>query len=265
MATNSLNHHEEYQNFTNQLIQYKTNQEICKSRLGQTDTRNEQIPNKGDHQSHGYFKFTEMLNSSNFDHFAQSQLIKQNNQLDGGPNPASNNPHLKNVYINRENKKQQRPSSSTNMQPNIKSMPIQQQQIRYINAVNKPNAAMRTQQTKQVSQKQKALFHDIEQNQAVALPNSCNTTQKMQMQYLNSQNPKAVNINQKRLSLNSIGSQNQNLINMAFQETGPLHKNSGTATNMSIGTKKVKVIKNNKQTRDQSRSSQHHVAPPNDD
>jgi hypothetical protein len=160
--------------------------------------------------------------------------------------------------------KQQRPSSSTNMQPTAKNVPIQQQQMRYINAVGKPNAAMRTQQTKDALQKQKALFHEIEHNQGIALPNSCNATQKMQMQYLNNQNPKAVNINQKRLSLNSIGSQNQNLVNLAFQETGALPKNSGTATNMSIGTKKVKVIKNGKQMRDQSRSSQQHV-PPGDD
>lgn len=70
VGSNSLNHHEEYQNFTNQLIQYKTNQEVCKTRLGQQDAINKQIASKGDLQSHGYFKFTEILNSTNFDHFA---------------------------------------------------------------------------------------------------------------------------------------------------------------------------------------------------
>lgn len=43
-----------------------------------------------------------MLNSSNFDHFAQSQLIKQNHQLDGEQNAATNNAHFRDDVLDRQ-------------------------------------------------------------------------------------------------------------------------------------------------------------------
>ena len=58
-----------------------------------------------EHQSHGYFKFTEMLNSSQGDTFAQSQMLK-GNQLDQKEERASSMSNLeKSMQSQATNKK----------------------------------------------------------------------------------------------------------------------------------------------------------------